>query len=170
MVLSSADGRDLPSRHHLVAGIVSLAHIVEVRQLHLVVVEVEVLRIHVGYRQIHRRAGHSRSRDSHVQRLYLFLCGWCLGGIVVDNRRVLALRLQYRIWCNVGVEHPLGHLGPRPVGIACHVAHSQLAVAVEQQAVDLETSEEALLGSQRTVGLVDAADGHIVLKEVVVVV
>ena len=172
--IASAQGCYLPSRHDTSAGVVACAYIIIIGQLHFAIVEVVAGEVFVGDVECEGVAGdacpcwrselsascaHADVEGQRAQLAALVALGRerCALGIVVDDGGVLALPLQYGkrlggVDVAVGCfEHPFGHyracIGGRTRGVPC----CQLAVGVEQIAVELEAREEAVLGRKGAV-------------------
>ena len=175
--------------------IVSCAHLVVVRQLHLTVVEVVVLCVLVG--DVKCKAALALSQcstngitctqaDVDRQRAELtplvvvhFLIANIngIGCVMVHYRGVGVLRLKNgvrRVRANLRwLQHPLGHdivFTLAVVGIARNIPRCQLAIGVQRMAEELEAVQIAILGTKGTVVVVDAADVWLVETEIVVVV
>ena len=192
---------NLPTGHNFTLSIltrplciVTFTYVIVIRQLHLVVVIVITVEVFIGALESQTCLGkrstcsciRAYATDGYCQRSYLATMitsyGSTVGsmlGIVVDDRRIFALRLQH--WVGLGIrciyfvsvsrfQHPLGHLIPSIGHRPSSVEGCQLLVAVEQQTIEFEAGQILVLNGQGTVVLVDSAGLEFVVGIIVEVV
>ena len=193
------DFNNLPACHHTIMGIVARTHLVIVRQLHFLVIEVVVtgtivimFKILVSDVECELRGGDRRisiiikhrpsSTFLYVHRERTQLASFVemhvvridrhsVFSIVIDDGRIIARGFQDGIRSYALVQHPLGNQ-LRFISIASDVVGRHVACGVKRLAEELETVEETLFGTQGAMIVVVADVVHIitVVIEIAIVV